>query len=167
MDTEWLKHKTRDFLKKYRYAVLVMLIGVMLMNLPHTHSGKSPPVQSEKKIESISLEEKIGSILSDMQGAGQVKVMLTVSESPVVSYQENTDRIEEQDRISIKTDTVTVSDESRKQAGLVKETKAETYRGAVILCQGADNASVKLAVTEAVSKITGLSTDRISVLKMK
>ena len=41
------------------------------------------------------------------------------------------------------------------------------YLGAIILCQGADHADVKLQITQAVSRATGLGTDRISVLKMK
>jgi hypothetical protein len=39
--------------------------------------------------------------------------------------------------------------------------------GAIVVCQGADSPSVKLAITQAVAKITGLGTDEICVLKMK
>jgi hypothetical protein len=41
------------------------------------------------------------------------------------------------------------------------------YQGAVVLCQGAADAAVRLAVVEAVSKATGLGADKICVLKMK
>ena len=56
---------------------------------------------------------------------------------------------------------------SGQQEGLVRDSHAPNYRGAVILCKGADQAAVKLAVVEAVSRVTGLRTDQISVLKMK
>jgi len=39
--------------------------------------------------------------------------------------------------------------------------------GAVVVCQGADLAQVRLAVTNAVSSYTGLGCDKITVLKMK
>lgn len=39
--------------------------------------------------------------------------------------------------------------------------------GAVILCQGADAAEVRLHIVEAVSAFTGLGSNRILVLKMK
>ena len=42
-----------------------------------------------------------------------------------------------------------------------------TYLGAVIVCQGGDSPTVKLAIVEAVSNATGLSADKITVLKMK
>ena len=41
------------------------------------------------------------------------------------------------------------------------------YQGAVVVCQGAENSAVRLAVTEAVSALTGLSSDRISIVKWK
>ena len=55
----------------------------------------------------------------------------------------------------------------RKQTGLVQQVNPPTYLGAVIVCQGADSASVRLAIVEAVGSVTGLSTDKITVLKMK
>ena len=60
-----------------------------------------------------------------------------------------------------------VSDSARAESGLVQQILPPTYQGAVILCQGADSAAVRLALIEAVSNATGLSSDRISVLKMK
>ena len=39
--------------------------------------------------------------------------------------------------------------------------------GAVVVCQGADQAGVRLDVTNAVAAYTGLVSDKISVIKMK
>ena len=44
-------------------------------------------------------------------------------------------------------------------------TVSPQYLGAVVVCDGADAPQVQLAVTQAVAQFTGLSTDRISVLK--
>ena len=62
---------------------------------------------------------------------------------------------------------VIVTGTGREETGLVRQVKEPTYLGAVVVCQGADNAAVRLAVVEAVRSATGLTTDRISVLKMK
>ena len=43
---------------------------------------------------------------------------------------------------------------------------APTFRGAVVACEGADRAEIRLYVTEAVMAVTGLSSDRICVLKL-
>ena len=45
------------------------------------------------------------------------------------------------------------------------KTVSPQYLGAVVVCDGADSPQVQLAVTQAVAQFTGLSTDRISVLK--
>ena len=42
---------------------------------------------------------------------------------------------------------------------------AVTFRGAIVLCDGAENAAVRLAVTQAVETVCGLTSDRITVLK--
>jgi hypothetical protein len=39
--------------------------------------------------------------------------------------------------------------------------------GVAVVCGGAESASVRLAVTQAVTRYTGLGSDRITVLKMK
>ena len=41
------------------------------------------------------------------------------------------------------------------------------FRGAVVLCDGADDASVRLSVTQAVSTVCGIGADKVTVLKMK
>ena len=50
---------------------------------------------------------------------------------------------------------------------MVRQILSPEYLGAVVVCQGANDVQVRLAVVEAVSKVTGLGADKISVLKMK
>ena len=48
---------------------------------------------------------------------------------------------------------------------VVTRRESPVYRGALVVCQGADRAEVKLAVTRAVAALTGLGADRITVVK--
>ena len=59
------------------------------------------------------------------------------------------------------------SDSSRNETGLIRQIIPPVYRGAVVLCQGAENANIRLQIVEAVKSVTGLSSDHITVLKMK
>ena len=59
------------------------------------------------------------------------------------------------------------TDSDRNETGLVHQINPPVYLGAVVLAQGADNPVVKLSIVEAVSKVTGLGADKISVLKMQ
>ena len=54
------------------------------------------------------------------------------------------------------------------RAQLVREViEPALLRGAIVVCQGAENPKVALSVVQAVAAVTGLSTNRITVLKMK
>ena len=103
-------------------------------------------------------------LLSAMEGAGRVRVLLTEAKGERRHFQTDQDQHQSGD---LKTDTVIITAQDRSQQGLVQRTDPPVYRGAVVLCQGADSSRVRLAVVEAVAAVTGLTSDKISVLKMK
>lgn len=166
MDWLTLRGKARLWLKEYRYVLLVLFLGIVLMLLPQSKAAeegdKETPVP--ETVAEESLQEQLEQLLSIVQGAGKVRVLLTEAAGERVIYQ--TDG-EENTQNTRRTDTVILSDSGRAESGLVQQILPPTYQGAVILCQGADSASVRLALIEAVSNATGLTSDRISVLKMK
>ena len=65
---------------------------------------------------------------------------------------------------SARSETV-LTDSGEGDAPVVTQRVYPTYRGALVVCQGGDQPQVRLAVTEAVSALTGLSADRIAVAK--
>ena len=93
----------------------------------------------------------------------RVRVLLTQREGERTVYQTDEDSTSS----GIRSDTVLLNGSDRSQTGLVQQVNPPTYLGAVIVCQGADSASVRLAIVSAVGSVTGLSTDKITVLKMK
>ena len=50
---------------------------------------------------------------------------------------------------------------------VVTRERYPSYQGAVVVCEGAGDAAVRLALTEAVSALTGLSAERISIVQWK
>ena len=109
------------------------------------------------------MEERLEHILSQIAGAGTVQVLLTEEAGRQTLYQ--TDIQSDDSRRT--EDTVLVEDAARTEAGLVRQTLEPIYRGAVVLCDGADQSGVRLAIVNAVSSVTGLGADRICVLKRK
>lgn len=160
MDILTLKERGLEIIKKYRYVALVILAGVVLMCLP---SGKETVTIQEESQPQIDLQEELAEILSRLEGAGKVKVLLTEAEGARTTYQID-ENVRDDTRQS---DTVLVTGSDRSQTGLVQQVNPPRYQGAVILCQGAQRASVRLAIVEAVANATGLPTNKISVLKMK
>ena len=163
----WLKQREKiiHWIGKYRYLLLVILLGLGLMLIP---SGKptvpsATPDATAPAGSGVTLSEELEDILSSIQGAGKVQVMLTVAKGEEIIYQTDSNTAESGGR----QDTVVITDENRTQSGLVQQSIPPTYRGAIVVCQGADSPAVCLAIKEAVSKVTGLDTSQISVLKMK
>lgn len=165
---DWLtrSEKVRLWIKEYRYVILVLVLGILLMMLPQgkTEEKKDDNVLIPETEAVETLQEQLEQLLSQVQGAGKVRVLLTEAEGERVIYQ--TDG-EQGSQNSTRADTVIVSDSARAESGLVQQILPPSYMGAIILSQGADSASVRLSLIEAVSNATGLSSDRISVLKMK
>lgn len=161
MDIGRLRQKATEWIGKYKFVILILLVGVGLMLIPTGSKEKTPDESVTEQVEQqVMLADELEEILTNIQGAGRVQVMLTMRAGEQTIYQTD---IPSTDRL----DTVIVTDEDRAQVGLVQQILAPTYRGAIVLCQGADSASVCLAIKDAVSKVTGLDSSQISVLKMK
>ena len=159
----------RKLWNRYKYVVLVILIGVGLLLWPTTVGETHPTVPSAECSVERDLEAEMEQILGIMSGVGQVKVMLTVESDGERHLAQDTDLSYRGDReapedYSRQTKTVLVDDGSG-DAAVVTRTMQPTYRGALVVCQGGGQADVKLAVTEAVAALTGLSADRITVAK--
>lgn len=168
MEIKEISTKILDFIKKYRYAVLVLVIGMVLMNIPTGRSQKS----TGKKIESTqpspeSAEDRLTQILHQIEGVGEVEVMLTEASGSENIYQTDEDLSGTSPNLPEKTQTVILKDSDRNEIPLIRKTISAKYLGAIVVCQGADDPAVRLALVDAVCKITGLGSDCVSIVKMK
>lgn len=151
--------------KKYRFVLLVLLLGVGLMLLP-TGAGQQEEPQGDSW-DTFSLEDterKMAELLSRIQGAGKLEIMLTLKSSSQLYLAEDTDESSGQSDAQSRQETVTLNKGGYEDVVVTRQVYP-VYQGAVVVCQGADQSSVRLAITEAVSSLTGLSSDKISVIK--
>ncbi len=152
----------KEMLARYKYVLLVVLAGLGLMLLPGREMEDPVPVSTAPKAE-VTMQESLEAILSKIQGVGKVQVLLTEAAGTRTEYVfDKSTSADDQ-----KTDAVILTDASRAQQGLVSQVIPPVYLGAVVVCQGGDSPPVKLAVVEAVRAATGLSADKVTVLKMK
>ena len=169
--------KLAKMLKKYKYAALVLLLGIALLLLP---SGKNKKEVQESKTVSAELdddgyaaltEQRLTQMLSQIDGAGRVEVMLTLRTGSRTRYQTDTQlsesTAEDGTQKSEERKTVILSEGSAYDKAAVAAVDYPLFQGALILSEGADSASVKLALIQAVSALTGLGSDQITVVKMK
>lgn len=167
MDMTAITDKTVELVKKYRYVLFILLIGIVFMLWPENDKAVDEPAATVAEQPQADQSDALSQILSQIHGAGKVKVLLTTAASETAVYQTDQDSTTSSESNSNRIETVIITDENRAEVGLVQRTLAPEYRGAVIVCEGADDPQVRLSIVEAVSKVTGLGTDRISVLKMK
>ena len=121
------------------------------------------------------LEYKLEEILGELAGAGQTKVMVTTSTSDervlaeeVVEVIQDTDETDKSGR----TKSNSKQDVERKvvmQKGdtpfVIKENRPQ-IEGVLVLAKGADNATVKNAIIQAVASVLGVPVHKIAVFKM-
>lgn len=164
-----MKEKLRDILKKYRFAALVALAGVVLMLLPGEKDGAAEMETVEE--ESFSLEEterRMAEVLGAMDGVGRVQVMLTLRSGETLSLAEDSSAtLGSGGDVRQDSQVLTVNRGSGKQEVVVTQRLYPTYQGAVVVCQGAGDSRVRLRVMETVAVLTGLSSDKISVVQWK
>ena len=154
----------KEALKKYQYVLLVMAVGTALLFLP-TGDRPAPHTEEPDREEGAvfdleAFEEKLEHTLSQIEGAGEAKVVLTLDGGSRQVLARNQDRDGEGGGSNT---VVTVGKGSGQQDVVPLQTVAPEFRGALVVCPGGGNAQVRLKLIEAVSAMTGLGSDRISV----
>ena len=168
MDLASIGNKIKLWIVRFRYPILVVIIGLILLSIPTKNKGTTVQTVSHSPVQTVpDVAEELTQILQQIQGVGKVRVMLTVSKGEKTEYQQNEDMMNSENDTSVRKETVIIRDANDGEMALIIQVIPPESLGAIIVCEGADNASVKLAVVEAVSKVTGLRSDHISVLKMK
>lgn len=167
---DWIACKNTgiSLFRKYRYALLAVLVGSVLLMLPETKTVTVEKLPStETQDAPADLERSLADILSMIDGAGKVEVLLTQARGEETVYQTDENISSGERSADRRADTVLITGEGRLETGLVRQVNPPTYLGALVVCQGASDPKVRLALVEAVMRVTGLRSDKITVLKMK
>ena len=141
---------------KNKYALIVLAVGLILILWP-SGSKKEQSNQSELTAPSFSVsdeESRLASQLSKIKGAGRVSVLLSVKDSVSRELAEG------------EKGTLVISENGKERVVDLYYVNPN-YLGAVIVCDGAESADVRLKVSKAVAAYTGLGMDEITVLSME
>lgn len=152
----------REALNRYKYVLLVMALGTVLLLIPTGDTAADSAGTQLVNVESFDLEgfeKKLSKTLSDIQGAGDVTVVLTLKSGSRQVLAQDVEQGEKNSSAS----TVTVGKGSGNQEVVALQTIAPQFRGALVVCTGGGNPKVKLDIVAAVSALTGLGASSISV----
>lgn len=159
--------KALRIIKKNQYVLIVLFVGLIILLIPSGSSDKTESTgtqatetAADSGFDLEQQEEKIAQALAQIQGAGKVTVVLSLKTTMEQEVAVDADKDGSQETVIVSTGTGTESPVTVKYI-------YPQYRGALIVSEGADNAAIQLQITEAVASLTGLGTDKISVIKMK
>lgn len=156
--------------KKIAAIVCVGLAGIILLTLSETMPTKSDtneknskePVTDIRDSYEEDIEKRLTSIVSEINGAGRTEVMVTLASSD-----ENVYAVKEKSSDGSKEREYIVIDSDNNESGLLLKVIEPEIRGVAIVCEGADSANVRQEIVLTVSAVLGISTNRISIAKIK
>lgn len=178
------------------FFVIILIITIVIINYVWNgkkSSNKTITNSAGKQLASVqssqsnvnnnnnnnsNLEEKLESILSNINGVGEVKVFINYSETSetVAMYNENskTSVTEETDtsggvRKVEETDSqkeIVYQEDNGSKTPIIQKTIQPKIEGAIITAEGASNINIKTSIIQAVEAATGLATHKIQVFEM-
>ncbi len=160
----------KELFDRYKYILLLCLVGVVLMVWPQEEGDEARQPAPSSVSEQTQLELRIQTLLESMDGVGKARVLLTVEIGTETDYAFDQNESQNQGDTggsrSRQLELVTVS-QSGGQSPVPVRTSAPVWRGAVVVCEGGGSAAVRLEVMQVVQSLTGISADRIVISKMK
>ena len=148
---------------------LISIAGIFLSDsFSSSKSEEKPASQNTDREEyETKIEKRLEQILSEIDGIGTCKVMVTLeSTSQNVYTADRESSVNESKDSSSSSDSskYVILDDDGQQALLEKEIEP-FVRGVIVVCGGADNINVKQSVIDCVSAGLGISSANISVVK--
>lgn len=115
------------------------------------------------------LENKLKSVLSNIDGAGDINVMISVDGSPELVYASEDNKT----MTSNSSGTTSSSNSSSPiivnvggtSSALILTENLPKVKGVIVVSSGAGNVAVKLNIQKAVSTLLDISSDKVNVLK--
>ena len=176
-----------DVKKKIQYLAILLIIIVILTIyfasgslVPKKQENIAPAATQEAPSTGMtgSIEEKLAAMLSQIEGAGDVEVMITYESTgeivPAFSVDRQTTTITDNRENGTSTtntentqsEVVTVGDGGGSRALVLKEISPK-IRGVIVVAEGADDITVRLNLLNAVQTLLNVGPRQVDVYKMK
>ena len=143
-----LRGQAAQLIRKYRIPLLVFLLGVALVLIPSRTKKEEPQQTSAEAAETdfnlSATQKQLETLLSAIDGAGRVRLMLTLSSGERIVYQTDSRTVTTSGSTTQETQTV-----FRQPGGAEKEPAVQSvvypqYQGALVICDGAERAVLLL-----------------------
>ena len=173
----------RKLWDKYGYNIFVLLgitgiamifISELNFDSKYKSNEKSNDIYSYRQ----QLESDLTDLLSSVNGAGDVKVMITLEsgEENVYAWQEKSsldeqtvsaDTSNQMSQHTLYENEIVMIDSGNEKKALIEKVLQPAVQGVVVVCKGADDIKVVSDITNAVSVALNMPSNRICVIKMQ
>ncbi len=150
-------------------AALFLLIASCFFDADKTRKNESSAEFSAREYTRL-LEKELENLLSSLDGAGRVKVMITLETGSESKYATQTQQKSENNnnlREEFYEEYVVVKKGASNEECVVISISEPRVRGVAVAAEGADSQNVKKAITETVCAVFDISSADVSVEKMK
>ena len=158
--------RLKDLAQKENRARLAVLLGaaamlLILLSELFAPSGKTAAASAPPANDNISrqqLEQQLSDLIAQVEGAGKTTVMVTLESGEETIYALDTLSGQTQEQ-----QTHVLLDDG---TALAQTVCTPRVCGVAVVCEGGDDITVIKRITDLVSVVLGLSTNRICVTKM-
>lgn len=172
-----------DKLKKEKRLLLISAVGILIILLilvsefPEAETEKTDARQIAESKEVFDyaqdIEKRLTQMISSIDGAGKVKVMVTLESSEENIYaadrqvdSEDSSSDGESDSSSQRKDSyIVIKTDSGDETGLILKIIQPRIRGVAVVCEGAGSAQVRKNITDAVTAVLDIQLKNVSVTK--
>ena len=159
-----LKPLWDDEKRRVQLLAAAGMAGLLLLAvsdwLPAETAAAPPVAEAQEADYAAQLEQQMAELLGTVEGAGTVRVMVTVSHREKTVYAADTESRADGSAAST---PVLVSGNT---AGLVETVYAPEVLGVAVVCTGGDDPAVQASITALVQALTDVGTHHITVAKM-
>lgn len=160
--------------KKLMLIVSLGVIGIILISFSEfkTKATKTVVENETEEKETVNtdyaknLEERLTVLISSIENAGQVEVMITLKSTDESVYAVN-ENIKNDDRSNNYSSNYVIIDNKSEKEGIKLKVLEPEIRGVAVVCTGGDNPEVVSQITDTVSTVLGIGSNKVSVAKMK
>ena len=179
--------KWKEQIEKYleplmntKMLAIILLVGIVFLVLPGFFGEQETSVPEQNKPADIKvyvkeLEQRLSDILSTIEGAGKISVMITLNDEgetvyaqdvssdrkPVSNAEINSESRADEKKLVLKND----AGGGQSPISVVKT--MPKVSGVLVTAQGADNERVKSDLIQAIKSVLDVKTHRVAVLVKK
>lgn len=171
---ETLSQKTK-LTKKTLIVTLAAFLGIILLIVSELIPSQSEKEKDETPEQTAAdsyeqyaqnIEERLTALISQIDGAGKTKVMVTLECSDENVYAKSEKSSSDSDSGSFEQGYIIV-ESNDSQGGILLKVIEPKIRGVAVVCAGGDSPVVRQSITDTVTAVLDISSARVNIATMK